>query len=55
MLLLAKLEPNSTGTVHSHLEVQWGVLIEGKCVRIQGDEKVPMKAGDFWPTPDGVT
>ena len=23
------------------------VLLEGECVRIQCDEKVPMKAGDF--------
>jgi quercetin dioxygenase-like cupin family protein len=30
------------------------VLLEGECVRIQGDEEMPMKAGDFWRTPGGV-
>ncbi|MGY8701033.1 MAG: cupin domain-containing protein [bacterium] len=54
MLSVVKLEPNSAGTVHSHPEEQWGVLLEGECVRIQGDEEVPMKAGDFWSTPGGV-
>ena len=47
MLSVVKLEPNSTCTVHSHPEEQWGVLLEGECVRIQGDEEVPMKASDF--------
>ena len=55
MLSVVKLEPNSAGTVHSHLEEQWGVLLEGECVRIQGDEEVSMKIGDFWSTPGGVT
>ena len=55
MLSVVKHEPNSTGTVHSHPEEQWGVIIEGECVRTQGDEEVPMKAGDFWSTPGGVT
>ena len=55
MLSVVKLEPNSTGTVHSHPEEQWGVLLERECVRIQGDEEVPMKAGDFWSTLVGVT
>jgi hypothetical protein len=26
-------------------------LLEGECVRIQGDEEFHMKAGDFWQTP----
>ena len=55
MLSVVKHEPNSTGTVHSHPEEQWGVIIEGECVRTQGDEEVPMKAGDFWSTQGGVT
>ena len=55
LLSVVKLEPNSSGTVHSHPEEQWGVLLEGECVRIQGGEEVTMKAGDFWSTPGGVT
>jgi quercetin dioxygenase-like cupin family protein len=39
---------------HSHPEEQWGVLLEGECIRLQGDEEVAMKAGDFWHTPGGV-
>jgi quercetin dioxygenase-like cupin family protein len=55
MLSVVKLEPNTAGTVHSHPEEQWGVLLEGACVRIQGDEELTMKEGDFWYTPCGVS
>ncbi|MFQ5995643.1 MAG: cupin domain-containing protein [Acidiferrobacterales bacterium] len=54
MLSVVRIEPRSTGTVHSHPQEQWGVLLDGECVRIQGDEEVPMQAGDFWHTPGGV-
>jgi len=54
MLSVVRFEPNSAGTMHSHPEEQWGVLLEGECIRLQGDEAVPMKAGDFWHTPGGV-
>lgn len=54
MLSVVRIAPHSSGTVHSHPQEQWGVLLEGECVRIQGDEEVQMKAGDFWRTPGGV-
>lgn len=54
MLSVVRLDPNSVGTIHSHPEEQWGVLLEGECVRIQGDEEIAMEAGDFWYTPGGV-
>lgn len=54
MLSVVRIEPHTTGTVHSHPEEQWGLLLEGECVRIQGDEEIEMKAGDFWHTPSGV-
>ena len=54
MLSVVRVAPHSTGTVHSHPQEQWGVLLEGECVRIQGEDEVPMKAGDFWHTPGGV-
>lgn len=54
MLSVVRIEPNSTGTVHSHPEEQWGVLLEGECVRIQNGEEVQMRAGDFWCSPGGV-
>ncbi len=55
MLSVVRVAPNTEGTVHSHPQEQWGVLLEGECVRIQGGEEVAMKAGDFWHTPGGVT
>ena len=54
MLSVVRIEPHSEGTVHSHPQEQWGVLLEGECVRIQGNEEIAMKAGDFWHTPGGV-
>ncbi len=54
MLSVVRIEPHSTGTPHSHPQEQWGVLLEGALVRIQGGEEVAMKAGDFWRTPGGV-
>ena len=55
MLSVVRVEPNSAGNIHSHPEEQWGVLMEGECIRIQGDEEFSAKAGDFWHTPGGVT
>ncbi len=54
MLSVVRVEPHATGTVHSHPEEQWGVLLEGECVRIQDGREVRAKAGDFWCTPGGV-
>jgi quercetin dioxygenase-like cupin family protein len=54
MLSVVRLEPNSTGTLHSHPEEQWGVLLEGECVRVQDGVEVKMQAGDFWVSPGGV-
>jgi len=54
MLSIVTLSPNANGTVHSHPEEQWGVLLEGSAVRIQGDIEVAVKVGDFWRTPGGV-
>ena len=54
MLSIVTIEANAKGKIHSHLEEQWGFLIEGSGLRIQGDEKIPIKKGDFWQTPGGV-
>ena len=54
MLSVVRMEPHSSGTIHSHPEEQWGVLLEGECIRIQAGEERTMKAGDFWCTPGGV-
>jgi len=54
MLSVVRCAPNSTGTVHSHPEEQWGVLLEGECVRIQDGQEIVARVGDFWCTPGGV-
>ena len=54
MLSIVTIEPNASGSTHSHPEEQWGFLLEGSGVRTQDGRKVPVKAGDFWRTPGGV-
>lgn len=54
MLSVVSFEPHAEGTLHSHPEEQWGVMLEGEAMRIQGDEEIAVKAGDFWRTPGGV-
>lgn len=54
MLSVVRIAPHSTGTIHSHPEEQWGVLLEGRCVRIQAGQEVEVEAGAFWRTPGGV-
>jgi quercetin dioxygenase-like cupin family protein len=51
MLSIAEIAPNTISTILSHPEEQWGYLLEGECVRVQGDEEISMKEGDFWHTP----
>ena len=55
MLSVVTLEPNAVGSIHSHPQEQWGVLLEGNAVRIQDGREIPVSAGDFWRTPGGVT
>ncbi len=54
MLSVVAFEPHAEGTLHSHPEEQWGVMLDGDGVRTQGGEDIPVKAGDFWRTPGGV-
>jgi len=54
MLSVVRIEPNAEGTLHSHPEEQWGVLLEGSAERIQGSDRFQVAAGDFWRTPGGV-
>ena len=53
MLSIVTIEPNASGSTHSHPEEQWGYLLTGNGVRTQGGREVPVKAGDFWRTPGG--
>lgn len=54
MLSVVSFEPNSEGSIHSHQEEQWGVLMEGSGIRIQDGIEVNVGPGDFWCTPGGV-
>ncbi len=54
MLSVVRVSPNKAGELHSHPEEQWGVLLEGSGVRVQGGEEHPVAAGDFWRTPGNV-
>jgi quercetin dioxygenase-like cupin family protein len=54
MLSVVRIDPNSQGKLHSHPEEQWGVLLEGECVRIQCDQEIAVNEGDFWHTPGNV-
>jgi quercetin dioxygenase-like cupin family protein len=53
-LSVVRFEPHSSGSIHCHPEEQWGILLEGECIRVQGGVEVVAKAGDFWHTPSGV-
>ncbi len=54
MLSVVILEPHAVGRLHHHPEEQWGVLLEGSAIRVQGDEEIPVRKGDFWRTPGNV-
>ena len=55
MVSVVKIDPNSTGKIHSHPQEQWSLLVEGSATRIQGNEKISVSKGDFWCTPGGVS
>ena len=55
MLSVVNFEPNAEGKIHSHPEEQWGVLLDGSGVRIQGGKEFSVKVGDFWRTPGDVS
>ena len=54
MLSVVTIAPNAEGTLHHHPEEQWGVLLDGSAIRVQGGEEIPVRKGDFWRTPGHV-
>jgi quercetin dioxygenase-like cupin family protein len=54
MLSIVTIAPNAAGTLHHHPEEQWGLLLEGSAIRVQGNEEIPVRKGDFWRTPGNV-
>ena len=54
MLSIVTLAPYAEGSLHSHPEEQWGVMLEGDGIRVQNGEETKVRAGDFWRTPGYV-
>ncbi len=54
MFSVVNFAPNSEGSIHSHPEEQWGVLLEGSGTCIQDGVDVSVGKGDFWRTPGGI-
>jgi quercetin dioxygenase-like cupin family protein len=55
MISVVRVAANRSGEIHSHPQEQWGVLLEGGGVRMQGGVEHKVGAGDFWQTPPGVS
>ena len=45
MLSIVTLAPYAEGSLHSHPEEQWGVMLDGDGVRLQGGQEVAVRAG----------
>ncbi len=54
MVSIVRIEPNASGSVHSHPQEQWGFCFRGSGLRTQGGDKIPVSEGDFWRTPGNV-
>ena len=54
MLSVVEIAPNAKGSIHSHPEEQWGVMLDGSAIRIQDGKEHAVKKGDFWRTPGNV-
>ena len=54
MFSIVRFEAGARGTLHHHPEEQWGYCLEGSGQRIQGEQTVDVKVGDFWRTPGGT-
>ncbi|MEO8133765.1 MAG: cupin domain-containing protein [Betaproteobacteria bacterium] len=47
MISVVRVDPGASGTIHSHPEEQWGVMLERTCTRIQAGEEIECAVGDF--------
>jgi len=55
MISVCNVNPHTEELMHSHPEEQWGYLVKGEGIRLQGEEQAQVFAGDFWYTPGGVS
>jgi quercetin dioxygenase-like cupin family protein len=54
MLSVVRMAPDKSGSLHSHPQEQWGVMLEGSGVRIQDGIEHAVETGDFWQSPGHV-
>jgi quercetin dioxygenase-like cupin family protein len=54
MISVVNIDAGHKGTLHSHAEEQWGLLLKGSGTRTQDGEETEVKEGDFWCTPGHV-
>ena len=54
MLSVVRFEAGARGTLHHHMEEQWGYCVSGSGTRYQADEAIAVSTGDFWRTPGNV-
>ena len=54
MVSVVRVAPNARTSSHSHAQEQWGLLLSGSAMRIQGGEEITVGPGDFWVTPGHV-
>ncbi len=53
MASVVTIAPHAKGSIHSHPQEQWSILIEGSATRIHEGEHIEVKKGDFWVAPGG--
>ena len=51
MASVVVIGPNAEGSIHSHPQEQWSILIEGSATRIHEGEHIAVSKGDFWVAP----
>lgn len=54
MVSVVRVAPGAKTSSHSHAQEQWGLMLSGSAVRIQGGEEIQVGKGDFWVTPGHV-
>ena len=54
MMSLVELEPNSVVPMHSHLNEQAGMVLEGEFLFKIGNESKVVKAGEYYIIPGGI-
>ena len=54
MVSVVRVAPGAKTSSHSHAQEQWGLMLSGSAIRMQGGEEIQVGQGDFWVTPGHV-